>query len=135
MLIDLLLSKQASPLEFIDCLDNNRQIYGLINWYFKYYKTNTFISKLIKECIVKEKIQNLKPYRKIIASLFNENPNDNEILYIHSLVDSGLNKKAVDYINSFFAFSIYNLKIMVIFLIFLIVTLTQIYLYQHIYQL
>lgn len=99
-LIELLRSNKTSPFEIIDCLDNDRQIYGLINWYFTFYKTNTFISKLIKECIVNEKIKNLKRYRHIIESLFSTDAENNEILYIHSLIDSGLNKKALEYIDS-----------------------------------
>lgn len=100
MIIDLLLEKKVSPLELIENLKSDKQIYGLVNWYFYKYRTCTFVSKLIKDCILNEYIKDLKKYRKIIEELFLKDPDQNEVLYIHCLVDSGLFKKALEYIES-----------------------------------
>jgi len=93
MLIDLLINKKISPSEILEQLQTDKQKYGFIKWYFYKYRTFTYVSRLIKECIINEIITNLKPYRKIIDELFTNDPENNDVLYLHALCDSGLDKK------------------------------------------
>lgn len=100
MLVDLIRSNKTDPQHVLKYLKNENQIYGSINQYYQKTKNYYLTSSIIKSCILDEKIKSLKKYRHIIKDIYKNNPKDNEVLYLHCLIDCGLKKDCLVFLES-----------------------------------
>lgn len=100
MLVDLIRSRQTDPQCFIRYLKNENQIYGIINQHYTKTKNYYSTANIIKSCILDEKIKSLKKYRNIIKDIYKHIPKDNEILYLHCLIDCGLHQDCLSFLES-----------------------------------
>jgi GR25 family glycosyltransferase involved in LPS biosynthesis len=100
MLVDLIRSGKTDPLSVVKYLKNEDQIFGIVSDHYFKYKNYKYTSSIIKFLILEEKIRSLKKYRNIIWDIFKNLPDDNNILYLHCLVDCGLNKNCLSFLDS-----------------------------------